>query len=265
MAVLQHIEAFYDAVPRAGARVERVGPLTLFVREGVGWPYYARPSPGAGPITADDVAAVRRRQVELGVPQALEWVADLAPTLAGAAQRAGLVVRHCPLLVLSGAPVATDVAATLRVLSGGEPDLAVAEAVAHVGFGAGIGTRVGPAGPVERDAAALAGDPAPIERLRAALADGSAARAVADDAALGPVAVGGYQHALGVAEIVGVATLPALRRRGLAAAVTARLAELASERGLTTVFLSAQDDDVARVYERIGFTRIGTAGLAEPA
>ena len=81
----------------------------------------------------------------------------------------------------------------------------------------------------------------------------------------GCVAVGGYQHALGVAEIVGLATLPALRRRGLAAAVTARLAVLAAERGLATVFLSAQDDDVARVYERIGFTRIGTAGLAEPA
>ncbi|MEO7746651.1 MAG: GNAT family N-acetyltransferase, partial [Actinomycetota bacterium] len=132
MTVLQRIEAFYDAVPRVSARAERVGPLTLFVREGVGWPYYARPGAQAGPITADDVAAVRRRQVELGVPQALEWVEELAPTLAGAAQRAGLVVRHCPLLVLSGAPVAPDVAAGVRVLRGDEPDLAVLEAVAHV-------------------------------------------------------------------------------------------------------------------------------------
>ncbi len=262
--MLQRIEACYDALPRTGARPEQVGPLTLFVRAGVGWPFYARPSPGAGPVTADDVAAVRRRQVELGVPQALEWVEDLCPSLAGAAQAAGLVVRHCPLLVLSGAPVTTDVAATVRVLSGDEPDLAVCEAVAHVGFGAGHGTRVGPAGAAERDAAALASDPARIQGLRVALADGSAARVVADDPALGPVAVGGYQHALGVAEIVGVATLPAVRRRGLAGAVTARLAGLAVERGLTTVFLSAQDDDVARVYERIGFTRIGTAGLAEP-
>ena len=68
--MLRRIEAFYDAVPRPGARAERVGPLTLFVHEGVGWPCYARPSPGAGPIAAAD--AVRRRQVELGVPQALE-------------------------------------------------------------------------------------------------------------------------------------------------------------------------------------------------
>jgi predicted GNAT family acetyltransferase len=67
-----------------------------------------------------------------------------------------------------------------------------------------------------------------------------------------------------VAEIVGVGTLPAFRRRGLGAAVTARLAELAVERGLTTVFLSAADDAAARVYEGVGFRRIGTAGIAEP-
>ena len=170
--MLQRIEAFYDAVPRAGARAERVGPLTLFVREGVGWPYYARPGRQAGPITADDVAAVRRRQVELGVPQALEWVEDLAPTLAGAAQAAGLVVRHCPLLVLSGAPVATEVAASARVLSGDEPDLAVAEAVAHVGFGAGIGTTTPPsaAQPATRSSPGSLTDgvPASVTRARSA-------------------------------------------------------------------------------------------------
>ena len=266
--VLQQIERCYDAIPRSSARAERLGPLTLFVREGAGWPFYARPTPGAGAITTDDVLAVRRRQVELGVPESFEWVEDLAPTLAGAAREAGLVVRHCPLLVLVGdlaVDAVVDVDATVRVLSGPEPDLALVEAVAHVGFGAAIGTQVGSAGAAERDAEARGCDPGRIERLRAALADGSAARVVADDASLGPVAVGAYQHALGVAEVVGVATLPALRRRGLAAAVTARLAALASERGLSTVFLSAQDDDVARVYERIGFSRIGTAGLAEPA
>ena len=79
------------------------------------------------------------------------------------------------------------------------------------------------------------------------------------------MSTGGYQHALGVAEVVGVATLPTARRRGLGGAVTARLATLALERGLGLVFLSAQDDDVARVYERIGFRRIGTVGLAEAA
>jgi hypothetical protein len=41
---LTTIERYYDAVPRSGARAEDFGPLTLFVREGAGWPYYGRPA-----------------------------------------------------------------------------------------------------------------------------------------------------------------------------------------------------------------------------
>ena len=262
--MLQRIEDFYDAVPRPAARAEPFGPLTLFVRVDAGWPFYARPTPGGGPIQPADVTAVLARQRELGVPEAFEWVEQLAPTLSTSAAEVGLVVQHCPLLVLDGAPTArTD--ADLRVLRGDEADLAVAEAVCEVGFGAGIGTQVGTAGAAARDDAAREVDHGRLDRLRSALADGSAARVSAYDGALGPVSTGGYQHALGVAEVVGVATLPTARRRGLGGAVTARLATLALERGLGLVFLSAQDDDVARVYERIGFRRIGTVGLAEPA
>ena len=50
-----------------------------------------------------------------------------------------------------------------------------------------------------------------------------------------------------------------LRRQGLGAAVTAALVEHALGRGIETVFLSAADDDVARVYERLGFRRAATA------
>jgi len=34
-------------------------------------------------------------------------------------------------------------------------------------------------------------------------------------------------------------------------------------RGVTTVFCSADDDDVARVYAAVGFRRVGTACIAE--
>jgi len=47
--------------------------------------------------------------------------------------------------------------------------------------------------------------------------------------------------------------------------VTALLARDALDRGVETVFLSASDDAVARVYARIGFREIGTAMIAEPA
>jgi predicted GNAT family acetyltransferase len=68
-----------------------------------------------------------------------------------------------------------------------------------------------------------------------------------------------------VTEIVGVGTLPAERRRGIAGGLTAVLVEDALKRGIETVFLSADDAAVARVYERLGFRRAGTACVAEPA
>jgi hypothetical protein len=44
--------------------------------------------------------------------------------------------------------------------------------------------------------------------------------------------------------------------------VTALLANHAMQHGVRTVLLSAQDDDVARVYERVGFRRVGSTGAA---
>ena len=75
----------------------------------------------------------------------------------------------------------------------------------------------------------------------------------------GPVAVGTLRPSGDVAEIVAVATLPAARRRGFGAAITAALVEHALAHGIKTLFLSAADDDVARVYERLGFRRAATA------
>ncbi len=57
--------------------------------------------------------------------------------------------------------------------------------------------------------------------------------------------------------------LPASRRRGLAAAVTRALAADALAHGGRTVFLSATDAAVARIYARLGFREIGTSLIAE--
>jgi len=86
---------------------------------------------------------------------------------------------------------------------------------------------------------------------------------VAEDES-GVLAGGSHQLMGGVSAIVGVATLPSARRRGLAALVTARLVQDARERGAEIVFIEAEDDDVARIYGRLGFERIGTACIAEP-
>ena len=71
-STLERVDAYCDTVPRAAARVEELGALRLFVKEGPGWPYYARPLPGGAAPAARDLAAVRARQRALGVPEALD-------------------------------------------------------------------------------------------------------------------------------------------------------------------------------------------------
>src|SRR5262245_65808995 len=66
--LLSELEAYYDAVPRAACRVEQIGPFTLFVNRGPGWPYYARPALGTTQFSAADVHRVRARQRALGIP-----------------------------------------------------------------------------------------------------------------------------------------------------------------------------------------------------
>ncbi len=258
--LLERLEAYYDAVPRAAARAEDYGPLTLFVREGGGMPYYARPTLGwSGPVGADDVRRVRERQRELGVPEAFEWVAETTPGLHEAIEATGLVAHEHPLMVLETGPV--QEVAGARVLGVDDPALPSAIALLHLAFGE-PGTQVGQADMAElREAAAAVEEPA-VEALRRRMRDGLTvvAAAVEDGVA---VCSGRHQPVRTTSEIVAVGTLPSRRRRGLGAAVTAALIADAVAKGVTTVFLSAGDDDVARIYGRLGFRTVGTAMIAE--
>jgi N-acetylglutamate synthase-like GNAT family acetyltransferase len=241
--------------------VEEHGPLRLFVSEGVPWPYYARPA--GGEIGADDIAAVRRRQWMLGVPEVFEWVVDLAPSLGPAARATGLEVSEHPLMALDQPLEAPAVGARLRRRDPDDPQLAASRAVADIAFGA-PGTERGDAGAPERDAA-LAGFPERgLASVRERMAAGLTVTVVAEDDD-GVLAVGSHQPVAGVTEVVGVGTLPSARRRGLGAAITAALVADARGGGVDIVFLSAGSEDIARVYGRLGFERVGTAGIAQPA
>ncbi|WP_326622861.1 GNAT family N-acetyltransferase [Streptomyces decoyicus] len=268
-ALLDQLEAYYDAVPRSGARAEEFGPLTLFVREGQGWPFYARPTLGwEGVASADEVTRVRARQRELGIPESFEWVAETAPTLKAAVEQTGLAVHAHPLMVLgpdAPTPEVPEVAdgVVLRTVGPDDPVLPGALAVPHVAF-ADPGTGVGVAGVAELDEAvrSSAGDGS-VERSAARMRAGltCVAAAVQDGTAL---CAGQHQPVGKVSEIVGVGTLPTARRRGLGLAVTAALVADARSRGVETLFLSAGDDDVARIYARLGFRPVATALIAEP-
>ena len=270
--VLDRLERFYDAVPRDAARVEEFDTLVLFVRDGAGWPFYARPRPGATEAaTLAEVTAVRERQRELGLPEAFEWVHEHQPSLLAVARSAGLTVLEAPLMLLEAERLPdpgtlSDV--PMRVLDPDDPgfaaDIALRRAVAAVGFAHG-GTARGDAGPAERDAALARLDVDALDEEAARVADGRRVSVLAGTPADGPLASGMAMRVGDVAEIAGVATLPSARRRGLGAAVTATLARELRAAGTDLVFLSAGSEDIARVYLRVGFRRIGTACIAEPA
>ena len=264
---IERIDAFCDAVPRRRARAEEVGPLVLFVPVGPGWPYYARPrlgrDRGGRPIAPDDIRAVRARQRELLIPESFEWIDEAAPEMTAAAPAAGLAVRAHPLMVLGTLtePVVSDLEVSVRIVSPDEPDLERVWAVPAVAF-EHPGTATGLAGAIERDKIASGHDEGVMTLLRDRLRSGQSVLAAAFDRD-GPLGAGSCQSLASVAEITGVGVLPSARRMGLGGAVTAALAADAQRRGVQTVFLAASDDDVARVYERLGFHRVGTAMIAE--
>ncbi|MFE1322304.1 GNAT family N-acetyltransferase [Kitasatospora phosalacinea] len=282
-AVLARLETYYDAVPRFSATTEEHGPFTLFVRTGQGWHYYGRPALGGpGTFTAEDVERVRARQRELGAPESFEWVHETTPALRAAAEAAGLEVHEHPLLVLdldapavdaptsADARTAADGAAAaadgpeVRVVTPDDPLLPSAVMLPHLAF-AEAGTRIGTAGPEQLAEAVRAPE---SEVATARMAERIAAGRTVLAATVGPdgaaTASGCHQPVGEVSEIVAVATLPALRRQGLAHRVTSHLVEHARTAGVRTVFLSASDADVARIYESVGFRRIATALIAEP-
>ncbi|WP_433302766.1 GNAT family N-acetyltransferase [Actinoplanes sp. CA-030573] len=291
--VFVRLERFYDALPRPYARVEDFGGLVLFVREGEGWPYYARPRIGAETPSAADITAVRRRQRELGVPEAFEWVHETTPDLLAVARSAGLDVLLAPLLVLDPAALVPDLpvrGATISLLDPAAEtyatDLAASRAVAQLAFGsppkatpleevAALATEtaapveaaltIEPAGPAERDAALETLSDALVDGFRRRAATGSYHTAVVVSPTDGILATGALMREGDVAEIAGVATLPAARGRGYASQLTAELARRALHDGVSLIFLSAGDDDVARLYTKVGFRRVGTACIAEPA
>lgn len=259
---LRAIDRYLDAAPRTAARTEELGPFTLFVNEGGGWRYYARPTPDRTDVTSAAVGVVRARQRALRQPEQIEWIVDLVPEVGPAAERAGLAVTERPLMqllpdrfVAAAAPGGVDVSIVRP-----DDDVRTFSAVAEAAFGS-PGTKEGPADPEALRKAERDVDEDIVRFTRERLRRGFTVTAVAHmDGA--PIAVGSHQPLDRVTEVVGVGCLPAFRRRGVAAALTSLLVRDAFERRVGLVVLSADDDAVARIYARVGFRRMGMVGEA---
>ncbi|MET8149434.1 GNAT family N-acetyltransferase [Actinoplanes sp. NPDC049668] len=278
--VFTRLERFYDAVHRDAAVAEEIGGFVLFVNDGGGWPFYARPRlGGTATPSAADITAVRQRQRDLGIPEAFEWVHETTPDLLAVARSGGLDVLLAPLMVLESAALVPDLplpGAQIRFLDPSAPsfraDLDASRAVGRLGFGAPANVTavqagslvVEVAGPEQRDAVPPLGDD-DVAQLTRRHSSGRLVSAVVESPEAGILTCGTALCAGAVAEIAGVATLPSARRRGYASQLTASLARRALHDGADLILLSAGDDDVARLYSKVGFRRIGTACIAEPA
>jgi ribosomal protein S18 acetylase RimI-like enzyme len=279
--LFDRLERFYDALPRPWARIEEIGSLTLFIHEGEGWPYYARPRLGSPTPSAADITSARQRQRDLGLPEAFEWVHETTPDLLAVARSAGLDALLAPLLTLDHAALVPDLpvrGARIRYLDTSSPsfaaDLRASRAVAQLGFSAPAYQSVlesaentlviDGAGPTERDSAPALSEAA-VQHSRQMFDSGDYLTAVVESVTDGVLATATSQRVGEVAEIVGVATLPSARSRGYASQLTATLCGRLLASGVTLIFLSAGNDDVARLYTKVGFRRVGTACIAEPA
>ena len=269
--LLDRIERYFSLAPLADARVQHVGPLEVPIGTPE-WPHPARPVPGQeGAVRVEDVRAAVALQERAGLPASLEWLGDRCRGLAGVARAAGLVVDELPLLVAAD-PVAVllPVGVRLYLVGADDPRLGLYQRLAALAFAAPSPVPTVPAGAGRGTPDVALGDPGPgdvppTEALRERVAAGRTVMMVAVDDGE-PVAIGSHQpvevDGSEISEVVGVATLPRYRGRGLGAAITSALAEHARQTA-DLVFLSAGDDDVARVYERAGFARVGTSCLAE--
>lgn len=259
--MLECIERYFAAAPLADARIQAVGGLDVPISDPA-WPYPARPRLNGEPVTADDVRAAVALQEDAGLPGALEWVPECSPGTVAAARAAGLTVEELPLLVaVDPVELLLPVGVRLYLVGADDPELPRYQRVAATAF-------ANPGGPSDVRDVPLDTSSEAIARtaaLRERIADGRTVLMVAvehDE----PVAVGSHQpvdiDGAVVSEVVGVATHPRLRGRGLGAGIASALAEHATETA-DLVFLAAGDDDVARVYERVGFARLATTAVAD--
>jgi GNAT superfamily N-acetyltransferase len=269
--LLDRIERYFALAPLADAQVRTVGPLAVPIGS-PDWPYPARPIPGReGAVAVADVEAAIALQERSGVPASLEWLGDRCRGLAGVARAAGLAVDDLPLLVAADpVEVLLPTGVRLYLVGADDPKLGLYQRLAELAFASPGPAVTVPAGAGRETPDVALGDPGPAElppteTLRERVAAGRTVMMVAVDDGQ-PVAIGSHQpvdvDGAEISEVVAVATLPRFRGRGLGAGLTSALVEHARQTA-DLVFLSAGDDDVARVYERAGFARVGTTCLAE--
>lgn len=252
MATIVQLQDYMRSAAARSHAVHPCPPFSLYLHETDDFRFfnYAIPDFPASEVTAENLAALRAAFAMRGRTLRFEFLREYAPRLGPSLAALGVPLEaENPLLICTPETwvcmAAPEGVSLLRLAPGScERDMAAYLETQSRGFGG-----------EERGTSAER-----IDELRQQLRRGNGAflARMGDE----PVAAGAYTEPIdGFTELVGIATLPAHRRRGIAGALTAVLASDAFARGVHTAFLTAADDDASRVYQRSGFCRAGT-GLA---
>lgn len=264
------VEDYLGAAARVIARTEEVGPFTLFRPTHAG-PLFARPRPGSDPVTNVDLDRLAARFDELGSSIGLDWLLSRSPELADQCHGAGLRTTVHPLLTTDtgaehwrahdaggGSPALDGL--EVVALEPGSPLLRAALATVAVAFGS-PSTETAAHGLEDRR---LLETTYNADRL-ALLSDRIGAGQAVVTAALveGEVVAVGHCRPVGAAaEVVGLATLPSFRRRGLATALTRTQVRHARDHGVALLLLTATEPVVEHLYVDLGFAACDRVGQA---
>jgi len=247
LALLRRIDAYLNVAPRATCEVETEPPFTLFfnMESILAFLSYARPtSPLPDDPIALDHAVERVRDAFVRRDRVCRWefIRELFPSLPHALTSRGFPEPDInPLMVITPDRFRPETHPDVEVRAvAQESEVEAAIRVQQRGFGVEdeIMAEEFTRGVWQAIARGM--------RLYAAFLEGM------------PVAAGSHLPVSGVTELLGIATLPEFRRRGLAGVLSSALVSDAFATGCDCVFLTAGDDLARRLYARTGFEEIGT-------
>ena len=247
----------FDAAAQAGAAsgrtVTQVGPFTLTVDQESDSPHrnYATLDVAILPADPDTLAEavdelISQTRAADRIPR-IEFVPELAPGLTAVLMSAGFVVqKSVPILVCEPTDLVEptephDVSIDVRT-GPGTPDWFTVACSNTLSRSFGEPLRKG--GP-------------DISRMQKALSEGGFV-ALAREGCGSPAGAGRCdppRH--GVAELNSIGVLSDMRGQGIGAALTAGLSAAAFQGGATLCALTADDEAAQRLYERLGYRKVG--------
>lgn len=235
-----HIQAYLRTAASRVRVTEQVGPFLATISPHNANPYlnYAIPDDGATPTDVDVAALIAAFHQHKRTPR-LEYLTSLAPVVEAALVAGGFVVEgRLPLMIYDRTAVlhVPDPDGIELIAPRSYEDLLAMMTVQNEAYGEGPP------------------DPSEVAARQSFLAAGGRA-ILARDAVTGEPAGGGICDVPvnSTTELTSIGVRAAYRRRGIAAAMTARLVRDADASDITTVFLMAEREETARIYARVGF------------